>query len=218
MKKRPQQLGLGFGFSEWQYVQDNDDDMLPSVSMPAYGGVPTREGVQGTHFIPAPTQPGLVGEHEPPVTRLPNSEPLKRPESAPNHPEYPAAEQVQTPPPTAPIPVETPLPIKHPASPQREKMEYKTDETATVTTVPTPVTIPIPERPNTRSQALPRQSTRTPKPKAFGLLEPDIEYWSSFIEPYGTPSPIASKVKAHKDPDLLRHARRPHWNGVESTW
>jgi hypothetical protein len=82
-------------------------------------------------------------------------------------------------------------------------MEHKTDETESVPTPPSPDTVTITERPNTRSQALPRRSPRNPKPKAFGLLEPDIDYWSSFIEPYGTPPPIASKVKARKDPDLF---------------
>jgi transposase InsO family protein len=192
-----------FGLTEWQYVQDNDDDMLPPVSMPGYGGVPTREGVQGTQLGPAPPQPSLIGEHEPPVTTLPPTEQLPHPEPEAPHPEDPVPEQVQTPTPMAPIPVETPLPIEHPASPQREKMEYKTDEMESVPTPPSPDKVTITERPNTRSQALPRRSLRTPKPKVFGLLEPDIAYWSSFIELYGTPQPTVSKVKARKDPDLF---------------
>jgi hypothetical protein len=190
-----------FGLTEWQYIQEEDETgiKIPVMSLPDNHHTPSlvMSNDPSPSMLPSTASTSVdsgpkVGESVPvgATGEVPPGDPV---------PDEPArATPLPTVPPSpSPIPqVETSLSSPTDASSQREKAasEPVKEENHNVIT-----------RPQTRSQTAPtlRRSPRTPKPKAFGLRGPDIEYWESFMANYGTPSPTVNKAKANKDPDLF---------------
>jgi transposase InsO family protein len=190
-----------FGLTEWQYVPDDDVDILPTMGQKELDTLHKRDYLLAAREHADVQQP-IRREHDPVPVHLPNQELV--PETSPTLLVPVSAETAAAPipapvhlkPPPMPqsfLPVDAPpVAVPPPASPQRENIRSTTDA-------------PTPSRPNTRSQAEPtlRRSQRVPKPKVFTLTEPDIDYWSSFLPAVSQAAPYAGKAKVNKDPDLF---------------
>jgi hypothetical protein len=190
-----------FGLTEWQYVPDDDVDILPAMGQTELDTLHKRDSLLAAREHADVQQP-IRREHDPAPVPLPTQDQVPDTGSTllvPVSTEA-AAAPIPAPAPLKPLPMpQSSLPVDAPpvaapppASPQRENICSTTDA-------------PTPSRPHTRSQAEPalRWSQRVPKPKVFTLTEPDIDYWSSFLPAVSQAAPYAGKAKVNKDPDLF---------------